>query len=258
MVMPNEAPDQFFPNQSLNEFPAKKPAWLVIGRIVGAHGLNGHVKVYPESDFPERFTRPGDRWLKKPHSELTPIRITSGRFLDGKNQYLVKLEGIDHRDQAEDLRAAELLVPSSDRLRLNPGEFHVSDLIGLSVYLQADQTLLGTVTDLFTMGHDMLEVTLAAQPVEQIDQITQIEQVTPSPEPTEPAETTPEIALTQDIAHPSMRAKAAGKLKRQAKRKNKSKAPKTLLIPFVEAIVPVVDISTGRIEITPPPGLVDL
>ncbi len=239
----------------------QKQDWLVIGRIVGAHGLNGHVKVYPESDFPERFTKPGDRWLKKPHSELTLIRITSGRFLDGKNQYLVKLEGIDHRDQAEDLRAAELLVPKSDRLRLSPGEFHVSDLIGLSVYLQADQSLLGTVTDLFTMGHDMLEVTLAEQPVEQITSAAETtDPLDSAPEPnSEPnSALTVEPEPTKDTSHPSIRAKAAGKLKRQAKRKNKPKPPKTLLIPFVETIVPVVDISKGRIEITPPPGLVDL
>ena len=37
--------------------------WLLIGRIVGAHGLNGHVKVYPESDFPERFRDTGELWL---------------------------------------------------------------------------------------------------------------------------------------------------------------------------------------------------
>ncbi len=246
MEMPSEAA-----NESLDDALRQQPDWLVIGRIVGAHGLNGHVKVYPESDFPERFTQPGDRWLKKPHSELTLIRITSGRFLDGKNQYLVKLEGIDHRDQAEDLRASELLVPKSDRLRLNPGEFHVSDLIGLNVYLQADQTLLGTVTDLFTMGHDMLEVTLAEQPTEQI---TPAAETTPSDSPVPTIDPEP----TKDTSHPSIRAKAAGKLKRQARRKNKPKAPKTLLIPFVEAIVPVVDISKGRIEITPPPGLVDL
>ena len=244
------------PSEAANESLKQKPDWLVIGRIVGAHGLNGHVKVYPESDFPERFTKPGDRWLKKPHSELTLIRITSGRFLDGKNQYLVKLEGIDHRDQAEDLRAAELLVPKSDRLRLSPGEFHVSDLIGLSVYLQADQSLLGTVTDLFTMGHDMLEVTLAEQSVEQITSAA--ETTDPSDSALEPAIETVETAPTKDTSHPSIRAKAAGKLKRQARRKNKLKPPKTLLIPFVEAIVPVVDIAKGRIEITPPPGLVDL
>lgn len=222
---------------------AEAEDWLLIGRIVGAHGLNGHVKVSAESDFPERFVVPGDRWLKKPtDSQPLPIKLVSGRYLEGKNQYLVKLAGVDYRDQAEDLRQAELLVPESDRLSLEPGEFHVSDLIGLTVVLQADQTTVGTVTDVFTTGHDMLKVTVEAAP-ENLD-----------------TEAAADLSLTIEkaIPHASMRAKAAQKLKRQAKRKAKKKTPKTLLIPFVKEIVPIVDISAGQIEITPPPGLIDL
>jgi 16S rRNA processing protein RimM len=215
--------------------------WLRIGRIVGAHGLNGHVKVYAESDFPERFTQPGDRWLQKPNGEPTLVRITSGRFLEGTKHYLVKVAGIDHRDQAEDLRQAQMMVLASDRLSLAPDEFHVGDLIGLSVVLHLDQSVLGTVTDVFTMGHDMLEVTLA--PVAQENAAA------------EAAETLKPVA---DALHPSTRAKAAQKLKLQAKKQNKQKKPKTLLIPFVKEIVPVVDIAAGRLEITPPPGLLDL
>lgn len=221
---------------------AEAQDWLIIGRIVGAHGLNGHVKVYAESDFPERFEVPGDRWIKKPtDSQPVPIKLTSGRYLEGKNQYLVKLAGIDYRDQAEALRQAELMVPESDRLSLEPGEFHVSDLIGLTVVMKADQTTIGTVTDVFTTGHDMLEVTVNA-----------------APEDSETEDT--DLALTTEkaIPHASLRAKAAQKLKRQVKRKAKKKAPKTLLIPFVEEIVPIVDIAAGQIEITPPPGLIDL
>ncbi len=225
MVMTNEAVEQ---------------DWLLIGKIVGAHGLNGHVKVFAESDFPERFTKAGDRWLQKPNGEPTKVRITSGRFLEGKNQYLVKLEGVDYRDQAEDLRQAQLMVPASDRLSLDPGEFHVSDLIGSTVVMQSDQSVVGTVTDVFTTGHDMLEVLLADQGIE------------------EPIEVKEPSEISDEIAHPSTRAKAARKLKLQAKRRKKKKAPRTLLIPFVEEIVPVVDIAARRLEITPPPGLIDL
>jgi 16S rRNA processing protein RimM len=35
-------------------------------------------------------------------------------------------------------------------------------------------------------------------------------------------------------------------------------SPKTVLIPFVQAIVPVVDLDQGRIEILPPAGLLEL
>ena len=217
--------------------------WLLIGRVTGAHGLNGHVKVLPESDFPERFVEPGDRWLKRPGQKPTQVRITSGRFVEGKNHYLVKFAGVDYRDQAEDLRRAELLVPAGDRLPLEPGEFHVEDLIGLSVITQSDQQPIGTITDVFTTGHDLLEVTLS----------------TSQPEASAVANTAEGAPETAKAApHPSTRTKAAQKLRRKAKRKGKKKRPKTLLIPFVEEIVPVVDIASGRIEITPPAGLIEL
>ena len=216
--------------------------WLLIGRVVGAHGLNGHVKVYPESDFPERFTAPGNRWLKKPNGELVQVKLTSGRFLEGKNQYLVKLEGVNFRDQAEDLRKAELLVPESDRLALDPGEFHVSDLIGLTVVLQEDQSVLGTVSNVFTTGHDILEIVLASQ-----GDASGIGSSTEDPSSVETV-----------TMHSSLRAKGVQKVKRQAKKKRRKPTLKTVLIPFVKEIVPVVDVAESRIEVTPPPGLLEL
>lgn len=224
--------------------------WLLIGKVVGAHGLNGHVKVYATSDFPERFEVPGDRWLRKPGRGPVQIKLTSGRYLEGKNQYLVKLAGVDDRNQAEDLRNAELLVKAGDRLPLDAGEFHVADLIGLTVVMKADQSTIGTVRDVFTMGHDMLEVVVSPELLSQLSEEGK-------PEEQQAVEVNT-IDNASDTPHPSTRAKAAQKLKRKARRKNKKKPPKTLLIPFVEEIVPTVDISSGRIEITPPPGLIEL
>jgi len=239
--------------------------WLLIGRIVGAHGLNGHVKVYPESDFPERFIKPGERWLQKPGQAPVSVQLTNGRYLEGTKNYLVKLAGVDHRDQAEGLRSAQLLVPVTDRLPLDPGEFHVEDLIGLKVVVKSDQTELGTVTDIFTTGHDLLEVTLIEQPL--IEQPNDAEQAAKAAAESA-SEMADEMAEKGAIASPqiapspaeptSIRAKAAEKLRRKAKRAKKKKKPKTLLIPFVEDIVPIVDLTAGRIEITPPPGLIDL
>jgi 16S rRNA processing protein RimM len=41
------------------------------------------------------------------------------------------------------------------------------------------------------------------------------------------------------------------------KPRRKTNRPKTILIPFVQAIVPVVDLDKGRIEINPPEGLIE-
>lgn len=174
--------------------------WIEIGKIVGVQGLKGEVRLYPDSDFPERFEQPGKRWLLRPGT-TTPesIELISGRYLNGKGLYVLKLKGIDDRDQAEALRDSKLVVPESDRPSLEDDEFHVLDLLDLAVFDQVSQEHIGTVANVIAAGNDLLEVTL-----------------------NEP------------------RGKTS-----------------TVLIPFVKAIVPVVDLEQRRIEITPPSGLIE-
>jgi len=170
--------------------------WLEIGKIVAAQGLNGELRVYPDTDFPQRFQKPGKRWMLRPgQAEPEPVKLTSGRYLDGKGLYIITLAGITNRDQAEALRDARLLVPVTDRPPLEAGEFHVADLVDLAVFDQVSQQQLGVVTDVLPAGNDLLEVELLDG--------------------------------------------------------------KKVLIPFVEPIVPVVDLVLRRIEITPPAGLLD-
>jgi 16S rRNA processing protein RimM len=177
------------------------PQWLEVGRIVGAQGLKGEVRVYPDSDFPERFEQPGARWLLYPgQSEPESIELISGRFVEGKGIYILRFTGVSDRSQAEALRDCRLLVRAGDRPALEAGEFHVLDLIGLSVFDQSSQTKVGTVVDVISAGNDLLEVELETSTTEQ---------------------------------------------------------PQRVLVPFVEAIVPVVDLQAKRVEITPPAGLID-
>jgi 16S rRNA processing protein RimM len=175
------------------------PAGFVeIGKIVTAHGIKGELRVYPNTDFPERFEQPGTRWLLRPgQTQPEPIELVSGYFQDGKGLFVIRLAGVKDRTGAEAMRNCLLLVADTDRPQLAAGEFMVADLIGLPVYVQATQQLLGNVTNMTTAGHDMLEIACA------------------------------------DRKYP-------------------------ILIPFVNAIVPVVDLTNNRIEITPPPGLLDL
>jgi len=190
--------------------------WLEIGTIVAPHGLRGEVRVYPSSDFPERFLVSGKRWLLHPQAaQPQPVELVEGQYLDGKNLYIVKLAGIDNRNQSEELRGYKLMVPADDIPELEPGEYHVRDLIGLSVFLQESGELLGEVVSVIPAGNDLLEVKLHQEPA---------------------VDNRPTDVL-------------------QGK---KLKSPKNVLIPFVEAIVPVVDLAAGRIEITPPEGLLEI
>jgi 16S rRNA processing protein RimM len=201
--------------------------WLEIGKIVAPQGLKGELRVYPNSDFPERFEEPGQRFLKRPgEAEPQPVELLGGRFVPGKGLYVVRLAGVENCDQAEALRDSVLMVPASDRPELGEDEYHVIDLIDLEVFNQLTGELLGVVVDVIPAGNSLLEVKLHKQP--------------------EPVAAKPEAAL------PTRTSKI-----RKAKRP-KQKKPATVLIPFVKAIAPVVDLQGGRIEITPPPGLLEI
>ena len=85
----------------------------------------------PASDFPERFTAPGPRWLRsRKGGEPTEIQLKKGRQLPGKSLFVVRFEGIDNRSAAEALVGQELLVSADDRPELEEGEFHLLDLLG--------------------------------------------------------------------------------------------------------------------------------
>ncbi|NEP43868.1 MAG: 16S rRNA processing protein RimM, partial [Okeania sp. SIO2H7] len=90
--------------------------------------------------------------------EPQPIEILGGRFLPGKGLYVLELEGIEDREQAETLRDCQLLVKKSDRPHLEEDEFYTFDLIGLEVINQLDGQNLGTVVDVINAGHDVLEI----------------------------------------------------------------------------------------------------
>ena len=135
--------------------------WLEVGRIVAPQGLRGEVRIYPESDFPERFLIPGPRWLRKQANEPPrEVQLKSGRHLESKNLYVVKFKEVNDRNAAEAIRGQKLLVKADDRPELEPGEFYLMDLIGLTVVHHQTQEKLGTVVRLASAGNDLLEVEL--------------------------------------------------------------------------------------------------
>lgn len=210
--------------------------WIEIGKIVAAQGLDGEVRVYPDSDFPERFIEPGKRWILRPNkSEPEPIEFLGGRYIPGKGLYAVEVEGVEDRDGAEALRGCKLFVEKTDRPYLEPDEFYVQDLIGMEVFNQLTGEILGKVSDIIPAGNDLLEVetnlTLPETVVAELEKPKQPE--------------TPKANADPRNTRPP--------------RKTRVKQPKStkILIPFVEEIVPIVDLEQGRIEILPPPGLLE-
>ena len=134
--------------------------WLTVGKLVSPQGLRGELRVNPSSDFPERFTQPGKRWLQKENEEPREIALLSGRRLPGKSIYVLKIKGVDNRNKAEALIGEDLLVHAKDRPKLAHNEFHLLDLLGLEARTSPSGNAIGHVTNLTEAGNDLLEIQL--------------------------------------------------------------------------------------------------
>ncbi|MCX5946160.1 MAG: ribosome maturation factor RimM [Cyanobacteria bacterium] len=211
---------------------------LEVGRLVSAQGLQGELRLNPLSDFPERFTVPGRRWLQGRTGPAKAVTLLSGRQLPGRELYVLRLEGINDRASAEALVGQALLVPASDRPPLAEGEFHLLDLVGLEVRLLADGSVIGRVSDLLHAGNDLLEVELTAPAAADTPP-----EAAPPAEADQPAE----AGTPAETAKPAGPAKPTGQAK-----------PRRILIPFVEPIVPQIHLAEGWLGITPPPGLLEI
>lgn len=148
------------PGMPSDSLATHEPPLLEVGRLVAAQGLNGELRALPLTDFPERFTSPGVRWLRSSQGAIRQVALLAGRRLPGKDLYVLRLADVDSRTAAEGLVGQTVLASAADRPPLGPGEFHWLDLEGLQVRLLADGSTIGTVKDLIHGGNDLLEVEL--------------------------------------------------------------------------------------------------
>jgi 16S rRNA processing protein RimM len=120
--------------------------YLAVGQIVGAHGLNGELKVEAYSDFPQRFAPGAVLFLGE---DLEPVTIASTR--PHKTNLLIQIEEVNNRNEAEDVRGLWLYVPQTEAASLEEGEYWIHDIIGLQV-VTTDGLQLGTISDVMTTG----------------------------------------------------------------------------------------------------------
>ena len=176
-----------------------KNEWLVVGLITSCHGINGQVKVKSLSDFEERFLKPGIRWLQKDNESPSEIKLTSGFKLPGKETFVIKFQGINDRNHADQFRKYKILVKANKLPDLKKEEFHLLELLNLKVKIleNNEYIIIGKVINLQNEKNNLLVIEL---------------------------------------------------LKNQ----------KQVLIPFVQEIVPLVDIKNNFLIINPPNGLLEL
>lgn len=124
----------------------REPEYLVIGQVVGVHGLRGDLKVRVESDDPERFYMLKWAYLGDAHERF---RVRGVRFFKGFA--LLRLEGIADRTTAEAYRGQYVWVHVSESLPLGEDEYYFYQIEGLTV--QTDEgEVLGHVVEILETG----------------------------------------------------------------------------------------------------------
>lgn len=127
----------------------KKNGFLLVGKIVGAHGLNGNIKVHSYAESLSVFKPGGSilvinagifeknykiKWVK-PHGRLI----------------LLSLVGIDDRNAVKSLIGSELFVERAVLPELEEGSYYWDDIIGLAVF-KSDGQYIGRVASIISTG----------------------------------------------------------------------------------------------------------
>jgi 16S rRNA processing protein RimM len=138
-----------------------------IGKIVGAHGIHGAVKVYSYAESPECFSQ----------SQGFQAIDTAGREFQcdvlwarsQKNVVCMGLKGVTTRDQAQALAGCELMIPRQSLPPVDDGTNYWIDIIGMAVY-GTDDAYLGRVSNIIATGANDVYVvkTPEGYPVEEI------------------------------------------------------------------------------------------
>lgn len=120
-----------------------------VGRIAGAHGIKGWIKIQPFSSDSEVLGSTKRWWLRSP---ISPLQTPEAHVLTAKTvptavsivwakphsaSWIACVKGLNDRDQAQALKGKTILVPRSAFPGLDAGEYYWVDLIGCRVLTDA-------------------------------------------------------------------------------------------------------------------------
>jgi 16S rRNA processing protein RimM len=121
--------------------------WISVALLGRPRGNRGELTATSLSSKPERFAR------------LRAVRLTGDgasyeveEVWEHSGELVFKFKGVDSISDAEKLRGAEVQVPRSERVELDPGEYFHSDLIGCEVHDRASGRTIGKVTNFEEYG----------------------------------------------------------------------------------------------------------
>ena len=133
---------------------------VAVGRVAGAFGIKGWIKVQPFSLDASALMASHTWWTSSetPRPQPCPPQLNVLDLREQGEFLVAQVEGVVERNGAEALRGITLHVPRSAFPKTSDGEFYWIDLIGLSVQNLQEQAV-GTVIGLIDTGpHCVLRI----------------------------------------------------------------------------------------------------
>jgi len=122
---------------------------IQIGKIIGAHGIQGAVKVYSYAESVDRFTTPEGVILVDPAGASKRLTVTQAS--PHKKVVRLTMAGVTTRDQAEALTGWGVFIPKGSLPPLAPDTYYWDDLIGMAVYTDRGEHL-GSIEQIIPTG----------------------------------------------------------------------------------------------------------
>ena len=135
------------------------PEHILLGRVVGAHGLAGAIRVKLFGDSADNLSRMPKLWLYEESGDAEAQSYQRlGASIGRVGEARVRLKGVSYRDEARELKGF-LVVGAREHLEELPsGEHYWFELVGCKVEGH-DGTAIGVVKEIWdTPGHDVLVV----------------------------------------------------------------------------------------------------
>jgi len=125
-----------------------KKDYIESGKIVGTHGVRGGLRVQPWCDSPE-FLCQFKKLFLKDQNGFNSIKVKTSK--PHGNVVIMEVDGVNTMDEAEALRGKVLFIERK-ALKLEEGQYLISDLLDSEVFDADSGDLLGKISDVSKTG----------------------------------------------------------------------------------------------------------
>ncbi|WIF94618.1 ribosome maturation factor RimM [Caminicella sporogenes] len=114
---------------------------IVIGKIVNTQGIKGDVRIYPLTDYKERYEE-----LEYIYIEGIDDKFEIENVRYKKELAIIKFKGLNNINDVEKYKNKYIYIDESQLRKLPEDTYYIFDLVGCNVY-DEDNNLIGKLID---------------------------------------------------------------------------------------------------------------